>query len=127
MSGYCLINNNFDNSGTGYSFQPNGSSSLSSGDWVISPQPIGPNQGSFLAFQAQGVDGTATGAVGQAGYNVMAGTTQVGTLTLHFSDPYDGDNSASYSTNVNGLVVGASIPSSGRTITCTWTSANNLA
>jgi hypothetical protein len=121
MSGYCLINNNVTNLSS-YTFTPNGGSSLSSGDWVISPQPIGLNTSNFLAFQAQGVSGTATGAVGVACYDVIdSSNTNVGALSLNFSDPYDGDNSASYSTTVTGLVVGASLPSDHRTITCTWT------
>ena len=120
MSGYCLINNNFTNQ-TNYTFTPNGGSSLSSGHWVISPQPIGLNATNFLAFQAQGTSGTATGAVGVAGYNVIDSNNNfVGTLTLTFSDPYNGDNSASCSTTVSGLVVNPTIPPDGRTITCTW-------
>jgi hypothetical protein len=121
MSGYCLINNNVTNL-TSYTFTPNGGSMLSSGDWVISPQPIGLNASNFLAFQAQGVRGTPTGAVGVACYDVIdSSNNNVGGLNLNFNDPYDGDNSASYYTTVTGLVVGSSLPSDGRTITCTWT------
>jgi len=122
MSANCNITNTFLNSSQ-FSFTPNANSSLSSGNWVISPQPI-PAGGSVVAFQAIGVAGTATGAVGQAGYNVFQNGTQVGMVTLTFSDPYSGNNGASVgSNNVPGLSIAVSCPEHGSTITAEWSAS----
>jgi hypothetical protein len=119
MSGLCNITNKFTNK-TSYSFAPTASSSLSSGNWVTSPQPLAANADDFVAFEAVGVNGTATGAVGVAVYNVMSNGAAIGTLSLTFSDPYTGSNSGSASTTVDDLVVSCDIPSDGRTITAKW-------
>jgi hypothetical protein len=120
MSSDCNITNLVTNS-TSYSFTLL-NSSLSSGNWVVSPQPIPANSGSFNAFQAVGVAGTATGAVGQATYNVLnSAGKNVGTFTFNFSDPYSGHNSCSPSTTVSGLSATNDCPSSGSTFNVDWT------
>ncbi|HEY2091990.1 MAG TPA: hypothetical protein VGJ81_08885 [Thermoanaerobaculia bacterium] len=119
MSANCDITNLVTNQ-TGYSFVLN-TSSLSSGNWVVSPQPIPANAPSFNALQAIGVSGTATGAVGQAIYNVMQNGNNVGTFTFNFSDPYSGSNSCSSSSTVSGLSATNNCPSSGSTFSVSWT------
>lgn len=120
MSADCNITNLVQNT-TGFTFTLL-DSSLSSGNWVVSPQPIAPYNASFNAFQAQGVSGTATGAVGQATYNVFNNNDGplLGTLTFNFSDPYSGSNSCTSSTSVPNLAVTNNCPSSGSTISVQW-------
>jgi len=120
MSKDCLINNEVTNLSP-YTYSPGAQAPLKSGNWIISPQPIAANVKDFLAFQAQGVAGTATGAVGSATYDVIdSGGNNVGSLVCNFSDPFNGDNSASASTTVTDLVASVDIPSDGRTIKAKW-------
>jgi hypothetical protein len=94
--------------------------SLSSGNWIVSPQPVPASSGAAVAFEARGVSGTATGAVGQAVYNVVSGGSTIGTLTLNFSDPYSGDNSCSSSSTVPNLSASNDCPEHGSTFTVNW-------
>ena len=121
MSGDCNITNVVSNT-TGYTFSPvNPQNPLSSGNWVTSPQTIAAGASNFTAFEAIGVSGTATGAVGNATYTVLNSSNQVqGTATFNFSDPFDGSNSCSFSSSVQNLSATNNCPSSGRTITVNW-------
>jgi hypothetical protein len=122
MSGWCIATSVIYNS-SGFSFGNPSGGTPSSGHWVISPQPIAVDATDFLAFQAQGADGTATGAVGSASYDCFpnGSTTPAGSLTFNFSDPYDGSNSCSASSTVAGLVAKPSYNTSGRTLNINWT------
>lgn len=117
MSANCNITVLCSNT-SAYSFQVV-TGSLSSGNWVVSPQPITANQSTFTCLQAVGVSGTATGAVGQAVYNIFDGNNNnVGTMTIEFSDPYSGSNSCTVSiSGPQGLNASTNCPSSGSTIT----------
>jgi hypothetical protein len=130
MSGWCIAQNQVNNSSS-YTFL-NPQFALSSGHWNISPQPIPTPINSLLAFQAQGASGTATGAVGTVTYGAYApsttgpATNPSGTVTLNFSDPYDGDNSCTCSTTVPNLSVVPSYNQDGRTCYISWTITSPL-
>src|ERR1043165_5519012 len=121
MSGWCVATNVVYNY-SGYSFGNPSGGTPSSGYWVISPQPIETGATYFLAFQAKGVDGTATGAVGSVTYDCYpsGSTTSAGTLTLNFSDPYSGNNYCSASSTVEGMSAMPNYSPDGRTLNVTW-------
>jgi len=123
MSANCDITNIVTNS-TPYSFSLL-TDSLSSGNWIVSPQPIPATSGAAVAFHAQGVSGTATGAVGQVVYSVMSAGNSVGTLTLNFSDPYSGDNFCSASSTVPNLSASNDCPAHGSTFSVNWGLSTN--
>jgi len=104
---------------TPYSFTLN-KKHLSSGNWDTSPAPIPANCADLFIFEAIGVKGTATGAVGYATYDVVSNGGVLGQLTLTFSDPYSGKNSCSSHTDVAGLYVSNNCPEKGGKINGTW-------
>lgn len=93
---------------------------LSSGNWKTSPQPIPPAVADQLIFEAVGVKGTMTGAVGKAEYNVLLDGRILGQMTLKFSDPYSGKNRCSGHTNVPSLSVRVECPETGGKIKAKW-------
>jgi hypothetical protein len=120
MTAEPTMTNEFTNTSP-YSFAPTGSSSLKFGNWITPPQPIAIGATDFVAFEAGGMGGgTVTGAVGVAVYDVMSNGNNVGRLSLSFSDPFDGSNSASATTTVAGLVVSCHVPPQGDRITAKW-------
>jgi hypothetical protein len=93
---------------------------LTSGNWVTSPQPIPPHCENLLAFEAKGVSGTATGAVGWAVYDAKSNGTSVGQMKLIFEDPYSGSNKCSAYTEIPNLHVSVNCPEKGGKINVDW-------
>ena len=115
------MTNQFTNT-SAYTFSPSTSSCLEVGSWITPPQPIALGASGFVAFVATGVaGGTVSGVIGVAVYDVMSNGNNVGTLSLSFSDPFDGRNKCSADTTVAGLVVSCEVPADGYTITAKWT------
>ncbi|MFL6260520.1 MAG: hypothetical protein ACJ76Y_12470 [Thermoanaerobaculia bacterium] len=129
MSGLCIATNYVSNDSTYQFSYP--VYSLSSGNWQTSPQPIPSDAQSLLAFQAVGVNGTATGSVGTVTYGCyLPGATQPsGTTTFNFSDPFSGSGSCSSSTTVPNLSVNQTMGPTGDSdyaLTFTWTVSTQI-